>query len=159
MRRSYEDCKPFVEETERLFGASLHRYALRLTDCFSAHEGRECHALYEGEMGSLLFLLQDGSADCMVGAVGTAAPPLVLVHGTGDYGWYHVRFLAEVEADQRLVSRRLMQAFITGRTSYFAWQATLLNDRADRLFSLLATQDAVSLTTAVQHHVRQLPRW
>lgn len=152
-------CQPFVDETERLFQATLQRYHFRFAQCLAEREGRECQAMYESLYASILFLQGDGSAACLIGAPGTPFPPFVLLHGIGDYGWYHVIPLAEVEAGRRLVSRCLMRAFIAGRVPYYAWQAQFLDERAERLFALVAQADPHDLAEAVARHVKKSPRW
>ena len=135
-------CQYFVDDTELLFAPTLERYAFEFVACTSEREGRECRALYRSPHVSLLFILQDGQASCLLAQHNTLFPPNELLLGTGDHGWYHISFLAEIEANRIIVTRKLLQEFTEGRVSEYEWQAELLAERAERLFPMLDPDSA-----------------
>ena len=138
-------CESFIAETEQLFAATLVRFRFERVTFVKGAGAADCQAMYESPLGRLLFFLCDGCANVCLGtrrAAFHAARPFVQ---PGEGGWYHLVALAEIAAGGPLLTPQLQQRILEGRLSYYQWQATLLAERAEALFSLLdpASESAI----------------
>jgi hypothetical protein len=134
------DCSDFVELTERTFGKILDQFGFHPVQCESDHDGRECLLMAESERCRLLFVRSDGSDNCGLGSLG-AEFPAGGFDSHADTGWYHVVTLLEFKSGKRLLTRRLLDKFLEGKESYFAWQADLLSKNVESLFDLFREGD------------------
>ena len=155
MPTNCNECQSFIDETERLFGPILERNGFTLTECDGEREGHECRVMVSAKIGWLLFVLQDGAAGSYLGRSDCPLPRSVLIHGTGDYGWYETLTFAEVEAGRALMSRQLMAKFVDGHIYDYEWEAGLLAERIDRLFRFLNSYDQEQLQSLMLDRIRK----
>jgi hypothetical protein len=129
------DCKDFVELTERSYGKILERYGFRPLKCSSEHDGRECRLMLESDRLRLLFMRSDGSETCELGSL-EAEFPVGGFDFHGDSGWYNMLTLLEFKTGKKLLTRRRLDKFRENKPEYYAWQAEVLSENAEKLFDL-----------------------
>ncbi|MCB9128920.1 MAG: hypothetical protein H6638_13545 [Ardenticatenales bacterium] len=154
MNATCQECQPFIDETERVYGETLSKYAFELAECYGEREGRECQVMYRASIGNLLFVLQDGVSGSFVGKVGTRFPPFVLLRSGGEFGWYATLTLAEVESGEDILTRKLMRQFISRKVYSYEWGAKILAERIERLFRFLEVKDEATLKRMIQDRLR-----
>lgn len=148
------ECQPFLEESERVFHPILQQYKFEFVECWSQRDGRECRLKYHSNIGSLLFVLQDGGMSCFLAKQQVPFPPPHMLSDGNDIGWYHIVTIAEIVSDSRLYTAEIDRAIQRGNLHFYEWQSGILSKYIEDIFPFIESTDKGELDRLVSQVIK-----
>ncbi|HEY3061503.1 MAG TPA: hypothetical protein VGL99_21250 [Chloroflexota bacterium] len=139
-------CNDFVERVLGYYQPLLSRHGFQFDTCSARDGGRDlsCSVVFTGPRSRLMFVLSDGAEATAISARDATPPPNGWSLRDGDNGWYSAIGLIEYKSGQRLMSRKLADAFGRGERDYFEWESALVTEWLERLAAMFTPDQVAS---------------